>query len=155
MRSKFATLANADTGSVIDLISLDYCRRKRLRMQNVDFEDSQIQFADGSLASLQGKVDIQITLHRPDDERMERTFYVLENLTCDMLFGEDFLDETDAFETYKDSFCMEDDDDLAQVNTIVWLRTHERFLLRSGSNNTVAPEPLSGTFTSARHLFCH
>jgi hypothetical protein len=114
--SKFATLANADTGSEIDLISLDYCWWKCLRTQNVGFKDSQIQFADGSLAFLQGKVDVQITFHRTDGERMVRTFYVLENLTCDMLFGEDFLDETDAFETYKE-FYMGDDDDLAQVNT--------------------------------------
>jgi hypothetical protein len=61
-----------------------------------------------------------------------------------LLLGEDFLEQTNAFETYNDSFSIEDDNDLAQVNTVVWFKTHERFLTGAGMNSVAAPEPLSG-----------
>jgi hypothetical protein len=144
--SKFnETLANADTGSEIDLMSVEFCKRRGFSMGKVGLMDSKIQFADGSVAHLAGKARAVVTFGKSQNEhRIHRTFHVLEDLTCDVLFGEDFLEETNAFETYHSSFSIEHDDDLAQVNTIVWFKTPERFLARPRRNIISAPEPLSG-----------
>jgi hypothetical protein len=146
-------MANADTGSEIDLMSLDFCKRRKFVLKKVPPEGSSVQFADGSLATLAGHVFVYVTFHGTEvGQRTQRDFYVLEGLSCDLLLGEDFLEQTNAFETYKDSFSIEDDNDLAQVNTIVWFKTHERFLTGPGMNPIAAPEPLSGksAFSSNR-----
>jgi len=138
-------LANADTGSEIDLMSLDFCKRRKFVLRKISPGESSVQFADGSLATLAGHVVVYVTFHGTEvGKRIQRSFYVLEDLSCDLLLGEDFLEQTNAFETYKDSFSIEDDNDLAQVNTIVWFKSHERFLTGPGMNPVAAPEPLSG-----------
>jgi len=132
-------------GSEIDLMSLDFCKRRKFVLRKISPGESSVQFADGSLATLAGHVVVYVTFHGTEvGKRIQRSFYVLEDLSCDLLLGEDFLEQTNAFETYKDSFSIEDDNDLAQVNTIVWFKSHERFLTGPGMNPVAAPEPLSG-----------
>jgi hypothetical protein len=140
-----SALANADTGSEIDLMSLNFCKRRKFVLRKVLPEESSVQFADGSLATLAGYVVVYVTFHGTEvGEKISRKIYVLEDLSCDLLLGEDFLEQTNAFETYKDSFSIEDDNDLAQVNTIVWFKTHGKSLTGPGMNPVAAPEPLSG-----------
>lgn len=135
-------LANADTGSEIDLMSLAFVRERDFSMTAVGLRSSTVQFADGSTAELVGKVKVLIVLGTPEGPRIMTTFYVLEGLTCDILFGEDFLDETAAFETYRDAFSMVDcDDDAAEVNGIVWFNTVEFHLSRGMNALTPRPEP--------------
>jgi hypothetical protein len=89
-KQKYTTLVNADTGSELDLISLDYCKRQNLPIRQVDEEYSKIQFADGSIASLVGQVNIRVIIGGWTGDVLGRTFYVLPDLTCDMLFAEEF-----------------------------------------------------------------
>ena len=148
-------LANADTGSEIDLISLAYARRRGYYLEAVDFGDNRVQLADGSVAFLVGKVNISIIFGDVDSEfygwgvlhtEIQRTFYVLEGLTSDMVLGEEFLDETNAFETYRTALTFQESEDIyCHLDTIIWLRTPEKYIRNLlGGNTTAAPEPLSG-----------
>ena len=51
-------LANADTGSDLDLMSLDYVLKRGFSMTAVGLSSSTIQFADGSTSELEGKVSV-------------------------------------------------------------------------------------------------
>ena len=146
-------LANADTGSEIDLMSLEYVLKRDFVMTAVGLRSSTVQFADGSTSELVGKVKVLIVLGTPEGARVVTTFYVLEGLTSDILFGEDFLDKTTAFETYRDAFSIIDcGDGAAEVNGIVWFNTAESHLsrgmealaLRSRSGNGFVAENVSG-----------
>ena len=145
-------LANADTGSEVDLISLAYAKSKGYTMNKLGSCDNRVQFADGTSAFLAGKVRLYISLkscktfQEVRDNCFEHTFYVLGGLTSDILFGEEFLDEQDAFHTYDTGFVTEESADVcSQVNTIVWFKTPERFLAKFfGRESIAAPDPLSG-----------
>lgn len=123
-------LANADTGSEVDLMSLAYVQKRSFDMTAVDTRSSAVQFADGSTSDLVGKVEIQTVLGTRDGPRLTITFYVLKGLTCDILFGEDFLYETEAFEIYRDAFSITADYEACDVNTIVWFNVAEWTLSR-------------------------
>lgn len=143
------TMANADTGSEVDLVSLALCRRNYMSLQPLDIKEKKVQFADGSTSSLFGRVTIVFRIgghYNPQSALFRRTFYVLEDLTCDMLLGEDFLEQSEVFEHYRDSITLLDDEDLSQVNGIFWANTPEQFL--SGIGRKSAPEPLTGQSTS-------
>ena len=71
---------------------------------------------------------------------------MLQDLTCDILLGEDFLEQTEVFEHYRDFFTLLDGRDLSQVNGIFWANTPENFLSEIGRQS--APEPLTGQWTS-------
>ena len=148
-------LANADTGSEIDFVSLAYAKRRDfLIIEKVGAQDSQVQFADGTLSSIAGKVSLDIFIGQYDllsvnrgGKRLRRTFYVLEGLTSDMLLGVEFLDETDAFNTYKTALSSDASKDaFSQLNTIIWFKTPERYFGRYlfGKPSVAAPEPLDG-----------
>ena len=152
--------ANADTGSEIDLMSLEYVLKRNFSMTAVGLHDSTVQFADGSTSELLGKVNVFIILGTPEGPRIDMTFYVLDGLTCDVLFGEEFLDKTRAFETYRDAFSIiECDDGTAEVNGIVWFNTLESHLsrrldavaLRSSSGNGLVVAQGSGKLTLQYH----
>ena len=125
-----ANLANADTGSEVELMSLAYVMKRGFHMTSVDYYSSAVQFADGSTAHLAGKVDIQIVIGTKQGPCLFTSFFVLEDLTCDILFGEDFLYESDAFETYSDAFALTDDCDSCDANTIIWCNMAEGILSR-------------------------
>ena len=132
------SLANADTGSEIDLLSLSYVQKRRFQMKKVDLQTSAVQFADGSTSLLIGKVEILTILGTPEGPRLMTTFYVLDDLTCDILLGEDFLNDTAAFESYRDAFSLaeEDSDDACDVNTIVWFHTEWNPFRRDARHDT-------------------
>ena len=139
-------LANADTGSEIDVMSLEYALKRGFSMTAVGLSSSTVQFADGSTSELVGKVSVSIILGTPEGPRVTTTFYVLDGLTCDVLFGEDFLDKTKAFETYRDAFSViECDSDAAEVNGIVWFNTVESFLSRGMDALALRPRSGNGT----------
>ena len=172
-------LASADTGCEIDLISLAYAKKRlftfgdelrssirqgelrSLMMGKVGMRDSKVQLADGSEAFLEGKVNIDIIIGKKDSSSVDekalvtrRTFYVLKGLTSDMVLGDEFLDETDAFVTYKAALESDTSEDaLSQVNTIVWLKTPERFLGHLfGAHQQAAPEPLDSVCPCECHV---
>jgi hypothetical protein len=139
-----STLAMADTGSDVDLVSLEYVTRRGFITDKLDSNECFIQIADGSIVSLQSKLKISIIL-RDGGPSFAQTFYVLEGLTSDMLFGDEFLFETDAFETYRESFGVHNaGEKLSGVNTIVWLKSAERFFSRARKPHNEASKVSSG-----------
>ena len=117
-----STLANADTGSDVNLISLNYAKANGYSMDSSDQCWINIQFADGEVSIPIGKVTLLIRLGRPGLPEYSEDFYVLADLqSCDVLLGGDFLYKTDAFKTYRDEFDETDLDDFTELNTIVWL----------------------------------
>ena len=127
--------ANADTGSEIDLMSLDYVLKRTFLMEVIGLPTSTVQFADRSTSELVGKVSVLVVLGTPEGPRLVTTFYVLDGLTCDVLFGEEFLDKTTAFESYRD----------AEVNGVVWFNTAESYLSRGMNALALRSRPASGS----------
>lgn len=124
-------LANADTGSDMDLMSSSYVRRRGFVMTEVDLECSTIEFADATTALIVGKVDMPIVIGGDEEHQTLNIFYVLEELTCDVLLSEEYLFETNAFERYSHAFSYEDcDDDAVDVNAIMWVNTKENHFSR-------------------------
>ena len=118
--------ANADTGSEVDLISSTFAKERNFTVADVDLPDSMVQFADGSTSQLLGKVVISISLGKSESPPHIREFYILDGLSCDILLGEDFLDQVSAFTTYKYAISIDDEDDgIGEVYTITWLNTPE------------------------------
>ncbi len=125
------SLANADTGSDMDLMSLAYVRSRGFVMTEVDLECSTIEFADATIALIVGKVDVPIVIGGDEEHQILNIFYVLEELTCDVLLSEEYLFETNAFERYRHAFSYEDcDDNAVDVNAIMWVNTTENHFSR-------------------------
>lgn len=138
-------LANADTGSELDLMSLEYVQKRGFTVQQVDTTDSTVQFADRSLAQLAGRVQVNISIGHEGSTWYSRVFNVLEGLTCDVLFGEDFLDATAAFQSYSQAFELDTDDDgFCEVNAIVWFNVLESSLAQVFCKNAPGSDPPSG-----------
>ncbi len=55
---------------------------------------------------------------------------MIKDLTSDLLLGEDVLNKTDAFKTYREAFFVEHGDGTSGGNAIVWLNTIESILSR-------------------------
>jgi hypothetical protein len=126
----FVFMANPDSGSEVDLVSPEFCRKNNLPISRLDGV-SKVQFADGSIATLLGKTEMRVFMGLQQTDIFERTFYVLEDLTCDALFGEDFLDVLDPFNTYNHALLVEVGDFLSEVSTIVWMNNFEEKLSKS------------------------
>jgi hypothetical protein len=119
-------LANADTGSEMDLMSRNYALESRHNIKKLEF-DTEVQFADGSIALLAGQIFSQFrTCER--DPWSTKWFYVLENLTCDVLLGEETLDENDAFNLDTSTVTTQQDSSGLDLNTIFWAKSVERRL---------------------------
>ena len=137
-------LANADTGSEMDLMSLAYVKKRGFFVQEVDMLHSKVQLADGSILQLQGKVEVEFRICVEESTQYRMVFYVFDGLICDVLLGEDFLNSTSAFESYQNALTLNSDDDgICEVSPIVWFNTPESRLFNS---RTVAGDQTSGKF---------
>ena len=137
-----AVLANADTGSEIDLLSETYVKKRGFDVNSVEPSSSEIQFADGTISRLIGKTYVSIALGRNIDTSYMMEFHILDGLTCDILLGEEFLDQVSAFETYQDAFTtVSDDEDVCEVNTIRWLNSLEMGIRRLTNKGDLHASP--------------
>ena len=128
-------LANADTGSEVDLISADYAKRRGFDISPIEPTESSVQLADGTITFLKGKVELHLKVGHRNGPSFQVVFYVMQDLTCDLLLGEDILDETDAFRTHGDALLIEEGDDVPGINAILWLNVVERFLSRTSHSS--------------------
>ena len=113
---------------------------------------SIIQFADGSTAEISGKVSLFIVLGTPEGPRIHSAFYVLDDLTSNIVLGESFLAETKAFEEYRNAFpLIECDNEVAQINAIVWFNAVEFHVARRLQNL----DPTSKTAGKTDLPYCH
>lgn len=152
-------LACADTGSEVDLMSRGYAERRRFDIAKVAEHEKYIVLATEEVAALSGKVrvrfdtfkdvpfDIEPSAMNSDRDALntlsrqhirhlsvpdhDRTFYILDDLNCDVLLGEDLLDSIDAFTKHADSFfeipeCLVETSNL-DLNIVKWANHFERW----------------------------
>lgn len=129
--NEVSALAVPDTGSDIDLMSMEYVKRRSFVMEPVDRGVSHIQFIDGGTAVLAGKVTVYVIIDAEKEVMGMMTFHVLEELTCDILFGEHFLQSNEIFSKHSDHV-IEDDvlSSSCDANGILWLSKTEITLSR-------------------------
>ncbi|CAH0027647.1 unnamed protein product, partial [Clonostachys rhizophaga] len=98
-----------DTGSDIDLISADYARNRGFPVAEV-FHD--IMLADGTVEQTCGLIRSSFTVGLVDDVRgfvsksqnISVDFFVLPNLSSDVLIGQDTIEELNIFANHSESF---------------------------------------------------
>jgi hypothetical protein len=118
-----ATLANPDTGSDLDLMSLSFVLKNGFRMEKLRYGRECIQFADGTEQRLEGKVSVPFAIGQGKDGGVQREFYVLDGLTSEVLLGNQTLEEVDAFNTYAHEFVnLEEYDSYCDFHFIRWVQ---------------------------------
>lgn len=98
------TNVNADSASGLDLLSPEYVKANKLRIDRRREVRKRIRLADQSQAETIGQVKVTIELGDGLENVYERVFDVLPGLTSEILFGEDFLGLIDAFCSHESSF---------------------------------------------------
>ncbi|KEF51942.1 uncharacterized protein A1O9_11932 [Exophiala aquamarina CBS 119918] len=89
--------ADPDTGSDMDLISLAYATQSGWKINPLPPEIGPIELANGTRKTLSGYVHVPFTI---GGYSSYNTFYVLDGLVCDVILGDETLDELDAFNQY-------------------------------------------------------
>uniref|UniRef100_A0A0B7K9N9 Uncharacterized protein n=1 Tax=Bionectria ochroleuca TaxID=29856 RepID=A0A0B7K9N9_BIOOC len=105
----YVSLATADTGSDIDLISADYARKRGFPIDEA-FHD--VMLADGTVEQTCGSIRSSFTVGLVDDVRgfMPKSqtifvdFFVLSNLSSDVLIGQDTIEQLNIFANHSESF---------------------------------------------------
>lgn len=150
-RGALEVLADADTGSEMNLVSSKFVADQGLAMVERGPTQPKVQFADGSTAHLAGRTRIRMRLGSDRNRGISWAstelveFYILDDLTAPIVLGEDILDANEAFATYSSSLVAEANPaGAAEVSTIFWANTLERFWLGSGPHQTQAPPPFEG-----------
>ncbi|KAK5057549.1 hypothetical protein LTR84_011549 [Exophiala bonariae] len=119
-------LANPDTGSDVDLISLDYVQRSGLEIQPLESAYQYVEFADTSQKILSGSVLVSFRFgsrNANDTDELLRRFYILDELTTDVLIGNNTLDDFDAFNTYRGELVdLEEYDGSTDFHLIRWVQ---------------------------------
>jgi hypothetical protein len=101
--------ASADTGSDVDLISPQFATSRAL---NIVPETHRLEFADGSFGYTSGLYTASFSIGNfhdvsgfiPRGDASKVTFLVLENLTSDILLGQDLIQDTKVFQKHLESF---------------------------------------------------
>lgn len=115
-----AVLANADTGSDIDLVSLEYAHRRGWRLETFGLGEGYVELADGSIVKLAGYADALLDVG--GNRTRGNTFYVLDGLQCDVLLGDETLYRLDAFNQHESLFVQRHvaDGGHAEFHAIKW-----------------------------------
>jgi hypothetical protein len=157
MAESLPALAIPDTGSDIDLMSLAYVAKRGFEVKAIDESDSMVQFADGSTALLSGSVTVSLAICSDSFLEELKTFYVLQDLTCDILLGKEFLYSKKIFENHGTAFTSGQTGDFSsEANTILWKKKPEsrlaRLLFSRGGKESTASgkvhQPLGSRYAS-------
>jgi hypothetical protein len=151
-------LANADTGSELDLMSPDYAAKIDYETKDLESEmdlmspdyavktghktkdlesEVEVPFADGSTAVLTGQVFTRFSLyeHGPWSPKW---FYILPGLPCDVLLGAESLEDIDAFNP-ESSMCVSGSQKSSPgLYIIAWLNRGEHLL--TGGRSAASPQ---------------
>lgn len=90
-----STLADADSGSDVDLVSLDYAERRMWDITHLPPDEGFVVLANGDLTRVLGYVDTVITIQ---GKSAQKRCYVLEGLACSVILGVDTIEEFQVFE---------------------------------------------------------
>ncbi|KAH9908476.1 hypothetical protein F4778DRAFT_776773 [Xylariomycetidae sp. FL2044] len=149
--------ANTDTGSDVDIVSLEYARHRDWDITRLPNDEGFVILSDGSLVKITGYVDANL---RVAGKAKEKRFYVLKGLVTDVILGDDTLDELDVFNKHAESFVdLDDADAVEDFYMIEWVERLSRIerevddiLAQNGGQPQVAAAPRNtwSRFASAR-----
>ncbi|KAF6798238.1 hypothetical protein CMUS01_15724 [Colletotrichum musicola] len=139
------TAALADTGSDIMAISLEYAKSRSMRINSAPEVRVPIELPDGKVVWTMGMVhDIPWAIGDQDDAKMECDFYVIENLTEDVILSKHYLFSLEVFSRYSHWFLKSDQADdpsfcgIRLIDDIVWdPEALERDFLKDGESFVV------------------
>ncbi|KAK1960953.1 hypothetical protein LY78DRAFT_673625 [Colletotrichum sublineola] len=123
-----------DSGSEPNLLSLDYVIRRGFdKLMNTN-DLRMIQFADGTVQKTMGSVWLNWAYADSlgddgDDEWSEHfvEFHVLDRCACDVIIGQDALEDADAFITHEGSFMdLDIDSEPSGLNLVTWASNGHR-----------------------------
>jgi hypothetical protein len=117
----------ADTGSEMDLVSKDFVRKSSHRPRALQ-DRLPVEFADGSIGWISHQIFARFSpdLEKPKFVWSGQWFYVLDDLPCEILLGEETLDRLNAFNR-EISFTKNIlDPDGIELCTIFWASHLER-----------------------------
>ncbi|KAJ9667111.1 hypothetical protein H2201_002630 [Coniosporium apollinis] len=93
--------AIADSGSELNLMSPEFARKQGYVVEE---GEEVIMFADGSLAYTSGVAYVSLSVDlRKIHGAVTTAFYLLQDLVCDVLLGEDTLEDFEVFTTHQDA----------------------------------------------------
>jgi hypothetical protein len=133
-------IAGADTGSDLDLMSLHCARRRGFKIDTSESARNRVMLADETIVETIGQVHVS-SVQLSHFDRFKMSFHVLPGLPCDVIFGEEFLEQMDAFNTC-DTVRL-DENDIHSLNTLINLGPFQAFLTRkraSKPDNTAQQE---------------
>jgi len=88
----------ADTGSDLDFMSPECAYRLGYNIDSTSTARTRVQLVDGSVVKTLGQVRVS-SLQIGDFDSFEMDFHVLPGLPFDVIFGEEFLEQINAFNT--------------------------------------------------------
>ncbi|KAH8588324.1 hypothetical protein B0O99DRAFT_639521 [Bisporella sp. PMI_857] len=113
-----SVFANADTGSEIDLVSLEYANRRGWHIEKFGPDDGYVELADGSIVKLAGCIEARLNI---GGKSSRKTFHILDRLQCDALLGDETLYSLDVFNQHESLFVDRDFvDRRAEFHAIKW-----------------------------------
>lgn len=95
-----AIFAGLDSGSDIDVVSLDYARSRKWKTIPLTDGEGYVVLANNELVKLTGYVGTAFEI--PGGYPESRRFYVLDGLACDDLLGDPTIEALDIFNQFQD-----------------------------------------------------
>ncbi|KAI9702330.1 MAG: hypothetical protein M1836_000809 [Candelina mexicana] len=107
-------LANPDTGSEINVMSLAYAKKHGYYKKRSN-RQLRVIFGDGSQSKTLGAVTAEVALV---GRSYLEELHILPRPPCDILLGEGILNETDALSVYDDHFVSPNFEDVEELSLI-------------------------------------
>ena len=119
-------LANVDNGSEKDFVSLQYARSYQWKIARLPRHVGFVELADGTTTKVAGYVDAPLVI---EGKTYLRRWYILHALVCDVLIGDETIEETDLFNTHLEHLLDTDDvDKQGAILLMTWIEElHDHF----------------------------
>ncbi|GAW12945.1 hypothetical protein ANO14919_023180 [Xylariales sp. No.14919] len=119
-------LANADTGSDVDLVSFNYAKLRGWDVDPLPHDEGFVILSDGTIAKVFGHVDVDLFLRGTINKG--KRFYVLDGLISDVVLGDTTVDELDVFNAHIDSFVdLGEVEEVEDFFMIEWVQRLDKF----------------------------
>jgi len=95
-----------DSGAEPNLVSYDYAKRRGWLTRRLSGDRNLLQYPDGSLSKTEGQVHAIWRFHREQESHAKRavSFEVVRNLRFDIVLGQEFLEDTNAYTEQTECF---------------------------------------------------
>ena len=129
-----------DSGSELNLVSWQYADQRDWLVTKLTGESNLVQFADGSLSRTEGQISAVFRFSGTAELQIEKVvvFDVLYDLPFDVVLGQDFLEDTQAFATHEKSFLdVSTSRQHVGLNLVIWYPGRSKVNNRKQSSQCV------------------